>query len=215
MSTNVQQPSQPKKSRGRPSKNSLTSSNNNNNGTVNSNNNNNVNNVKEQNRKKADDSETTTTTNTIKRKSLMDSIIESESDQTVSSELQNLAIEQVGQDVFQKVMELSRGSLSIFCAYMNIFRIFKEKKPDGIIPQNWYQDKYWMYSSDERIDMLNKAFEIQDDDADLKTTVEGEFKCNACKSKRIRLRLRQIRSSDEAMSQFFKCADCKKEWVIH
>ncbi len=214
MSTNVQQV---KKTRGRPSKNSIP---------------------KETNKKKngiggkneitqdspdefvvdpttTTTSSTTTTTSLVKRKSLMDSLLESENDQTISNELQNLAIEQVGQDVFQKVMELSRGSLSVFCAYMNTFRIFKELKPNATIPSNWYRDKYWMYSAEERVEMLNKAFEIQDDDADLKTTVEGEFKCNACKSRRIRLRLRQIRSSDEPMSQFFKCADCKKEWSIH
>jgi DNA-directed RNA polymerase subunit M/transcription elongation factor TFIIS len=222
MSTTNEVTPQPKKGRGRPSKNSSTNNSNGINVTVKSNqkqkasqtnnstSNNIINNINNN-----DEPSVVSTSQNTKRKSIMDSLLDQESEQTISSELQNLAIEQFGQDVFQKAFEMSRGSLSMFCAYMNNFRIFKLQKPNHPIPANWYIDDYWMYSPDERVDMLNAAFEIQDDDADLKSTVEGEFKCSACKSRKIRLRLRQIRSSDEPMSQFFKCADCKKEWVIH
>ena len=225
--TSINQP-QPKKGRGRPSKNAgnvnvvkkttnqtnqMNQLNNNNggngnvNGNGNGNGNVNVNNINNGSNNNSEENSNSTSSNT-KRKSIMDSLLDQESEQTISSELQNLAIEQFGQDVFQKAFEMSHGSLSLF-------RIYKLKKPNEPIPPNWHTDDYWMYSPDERVEMLNAAFEIQDDDADLKNTVEGEFKCSACKSKRIRLRLRQIRSSDEAMSQFFKCADCKKEWVSH
>lgn len=218
--TNEQQP-QIKKGRGRPSKNNSNSSNSNN-----SNNNVNITTQKKNNSTlknssvsltsiETEEQSVVTTTSHTKRKSIIDTVFDTDSDQTISSELQNLAIEQFGQDVFQKAFELSQGSLSQFCCFMNIFRIYKIKKPNSPIPHNWYLDDYWMYSPDERVEMLNAAFTIQDDDADLKNTVEGEFKCSACKSKRIRLKLRQIRSSDEPMSQYFKCADCKKEWVIH
>jgi DNA-directed RNA polymerase subunit M/transcription elongation factor TFIIS len=203
-----------KKGRGRPSKN-----NNSNNSNVITQKKNNVTQktslIAVTNSIDPDEQSTNTTATNVKRKSIVDTIFDTDSDQTISSELQNLAIEQFGQDVFQKAFEMSQGSLSIFCSFMNIFRIYKLKKPNAPIPLNWYIDDYWMYSPDERVEMLNAAFTIQDDDADLKNTVEGEFKCSACKSKRIRLKLRQIRSSDEPMSQYFKCADCKKEWVIH
>ena len=220
MSTNEQEP-QVKKGRGRPSKNNNNSNNNNNNSNSNNGNNgrNNVTTKKINvpsvvNIEPEEQSSSSYPTHT-KRKSVVDMIFDAESDQTISSELQNLAIEQFGQEVFQKAFELSQGSLSQFCCFMNIFRIYRLKKPNAPIPHNWYTDDYWMYSPDERVEMLNAAFKIQDDDADLKNTVEGEFKCSACKSRRIRLKLRQIRSSDEPMSQYFKCADCKKEWVIH
>ena len=110
-----------------------------------------------------------------------------------------------------KLIEITNNNVFKFCNYLKIFQMYKDKP----IPNNWYKDDYWMYTLDERIHMLNEAFELQDDEAELKNTQPGEYKCTSCGCNRILLQLRQVRSADEPMTQYFKCANCKKSWVRH
>ena len=41
-----------------------------------------------------------------------------------------------------------------------------------------------------------------------------QFKCPACKSRRIYISQLQTRSADEAMTLFLRCLDCSKNWKI-
>lgn len=129
----------------------------------------------------------------------------------VPIELQNSSIDIIGYDNTMKLIEITNNNVFKFCNYLKIFQMYKDKP----IPNNWYKDDYWMYTLDERIHMLNEAFELQDDEAELKNTQPGEYKCTSCGCNRILLQLRQVRSADEPMTQYFKCAECKKSWVRH
>ncbi len=79
------------------------------------------------------------------------------------------------------------------------------------------QDMYSDLTDSERLRMLEESFKLEDDDAELRAVEPGEFTCRSCGSKRVLLKLRQLRSGDEATSQIFTCAElgCKKKWVIH
>lgn len=149
-----------------------------------------------------------------KRQQHADALLSRHQPIAISEEIQQRVIAQMGNDIGMKVIELSAGCLSRLCAYMTTFSTFQKKNPHALIPSNWFTDPYWDLTVMERTDMLNEAFEIQDDDAKLHDVVEGEFMCRGCKSRRVLLELRQIRSADEAMTQFFTCANCKKKWIV-
>lgn len=150
-----------------------------------------------------------------KRRNVTELVRESFEALPISAEVQARVYAQVGPAVGEKVVQLSKGSLARLCAYMTAFGRFQSEHPGVPIPEHWHTDAYWDLSPEQRVEMLDAAFKIHDDDAELKTVVEGEFTCRACKGRRVLVKLRQIRSGDEAMSQFFTCADCKKKWVIH
>ena len=133
----------------------------------------------------------------------------------VPIELQNSSIDIIGYENTMKLIEITSNNVFEFCNYLKIFQMYRKVKPDEPIPSKWFRDDYWMYSLDERIQMLNEAFELQDDEAVLKNVQPGDYKCTACGCNRILLELRQIRSADEPMTQFFKCANCKKSWTRH
>ncbi len=121
----------------------------------------------------------------------------------------------VGRDVFEKALQKSQNDTSYFCAIMADLMRFKRTHPDTPIPANWHCDPYWDVPVAERIAMLDAAFAVQDDDAELKSVQPGEHKCKKCGSNRVLLHLRQLRSGDEAMTQLFKCAECKNKWIVH
>jgi DNA-directed RNA polymerase subunit M/transcription elongation factor TFIIS len=150
-----------------------------------------------------------------RRKSACDILLESNVPVPVSVDLQEAAIALVGREVTERAVSVSNNDTAHFCAIMNSFERFMEKKPGSCIPPLWYKDPHWDMSAQERVQMLDEAFAVQDDDAELRTVPDGEFTCRACKSRRIHMKLRQIRSGDEAMTQFFTCADCKKKWIVH
>lgn len=132
----------------------------------------------------------------------------------ISAGLHTEAIQRFGEATVQKLISVSCGDESIFYAYVQTFVAagctFENPPPD-----NFATDHYWMLSSEDRVQMLDEAFAIVDDDAELAKVEAGPFKCKKCGSNRILQTERQLRSGDEAATQFFKCADCKNRWIVH
>ncbi len=132
----------------------------------------------------------------------------------VSAGLHADAIQRFGETTVQKMISVSCGDESIFYAYVQTFvaaGISTENPP----PDNFATDHYWMLSPEDRVQMLDEAFAIVDDDAELAKVEPGPFKCKKCGSNRILQTERQLRSGDEAATQFFKCAGCKNRWIVH
>lgn len=148
-------------------------------------------------------------------RSVCELLLDSNESVPVSVELQERAVALVGREIFERALAVSQNDTAHFCAIMADFARFKRAHPDASIPTNWHRDPYWDVPADERIAMLDAAFAVQDDDAELKSVQPGEHKCKKCGSNRVLLHLRQLRSGDEAMTQLFKCAECKNKWIIH
>jgi DNA-directed RNA polymerase subunit M/transcription elongation factor TFIIS len=132
----------------------------------------------------------------------------------VSAGLHAEAIQRFGETTVQKLISVSCGDESIFYAYVLTFvaaGISDENPP----PDNFATDHYWMLKPEDRVQMLDEAFAIVDDDAELAKVEPGPFKCKKCGSNRILQTERQLRSGDEAATQFFKCAGCKNRWIVH
>lgn len=132
----------------------------------------------------------------------------------VSAELQADAISRVGEAAVQEVMSVCHSDEAAFYAHIVTLvsvGITEENQP----PVGFSKDPYWHLSTEERVRMMDEAFAVQDDDAVLRDIKPGAFTCKKCGSRRILQTERQLRSGDEAATQFFKCADCKHKWIIH
>lgn len=151
------------------------------------------------------------------KKSALDQLAESHDPLLLTPERQTELISEFGFTFANKMFEFCNHDSHLVDAWCVCIRDFLSKRENQGIPENIFTDFYWDMSEEDKISMLNEAFELQDDDADLDKVQEGEFRCSKCGCRRILVRLRQIRSSDEAMTQFLKCAnkDCKKSWVIN
>jgi hypothetical protein len=132
----------------------------------------------------------------------------------VSPQLHAEAIQRFGEATVQKMISVSCGDESIFYAYVQTF-VAAGITTDVEPPDNFATDPYWMLSPEDRVQMLDEAFAIVDDDAELAKVEPGPFKCKKCGSNRILQTERQLRSGDEAATQFFKCAGCKNRWIVH
>ncbi len=132
----------------------------------------------------------------------------------VSAELQADAISRVGEAVVQEVMSVCHGDDCAFYAHI-VTLISNGVTEDNPPPVGFSKDPYWHLSTDERIRMMDEAFAVQDDDAVLRDVKPGPFVCKKCGSNRVLQTERQLRSGDEAATQFFKCAGCKHKWVVH
>ncbi len=132
----------------------------------------------------------------------------------VSAGLHAEAIQRFGELTVQKMLSVSCGDESIFYAYVQTF-VAAGITTDVEPPENFATDHYWMLSPEDRVQMLDEAFAIVDDDAELAKVEPGPFKCKKCGSNRILQTERQLRSGDEAATQFFKCAGCKNRWIVH
>lgn len=152
---------------------------------------------------------------TVRRKSVAEVMVDMSCHVPVSLELRECALALVGPAVTEQAVEASEDNAALFCAFMANFERFLTKHPGATIPSNWHEDLHWDLTATERVEMLDAAFAVQDDDLELKLVEPGEFTCRSCKSRRVLMKLRQIRSGDEAMTQFYTCADCKKKWIIH
>lgn len=132
----------------------------------------------------------------------------------VSAELQADATSRVGEAAVQEVMSVCHGDEAAFYAHIVTLvsaGITEENPP----PVGFSKDPYWHLSTDERVRMMDEAFAVQDDDAVLRDVKPGPFVCKKCGSNRVLQTERQLRSGDEAATQFFKCAGCKHKWVVH
>jgi hypothetical protein len=132
----------------------------------------------------------------------------------VSPQLHADAILRFGEATVQKMLSVSCGDESIFYAYVQTF-VAAGITTDVEPPDNFATDPYWMLKPEDRVQMLDEAFAIVDDDAELAKVEPGPFKCKKCGSNRILQTERQLRSGDEAATQFFKCAGCKNRWIVH
>lgn len=132
----------------------------------------------------------------------------------ISTGLHTEAIQRFGEPTVQKLLSVSCGDESIFYAYVQTF-VAAGCTPQNPPPDNFATDHYWMLKSEERVQMLDEAFAIVDDDAELAKVEPGPFRCKKCGSNRILQTERQLRSGDEAATQFFKCAVCKNRWIVH
>lgn len=132
----------------------------------------------------------------------------------VSPQLHAEAIQRFGEPTVQKLLSVCLGDESIFYAYVQTF-VAAGCTPENPPPDNFATDHYWMLSPEDRVQMLDEAFAIVDDDAELAKVEPGPFKCKKCGSNRILQTERQLRSGDEAATQFFKCAGCKNRWIVH
>lgn len=132
----------------------------------------------------------------------------------VSADLQAEAVARMGEAVVQEVMSVCHNDEALFYAHIVTLvtnGASEEKQP----PAGFSKDPYWPLSTDERVRMMDEAFAVQDDDAVLREVKPGPFVCKKCGSNRVLQTERQLRSGDEAATQFFKCAGCKHKWVVH
>lgn len=132
----------------------------------------------------------------------------------VSHQLHAEAIQRFGEQTVQKLLSVCLGDESIFYAYVQTF-VAAGCTLENPPPDNFATDHYWMLTPEDRVQMLDEAFAIVDDDAELAKVEPGPFKCKKCGSNRILQTERQLRSGDEAATQFFKCAGCKNRWIVH
>jgi len=132
----------------------------------------------------------------------------------VSAELQADAVSRVGEATVQEVLNVCHNDEAAFYAHIVTLvsaGVTEENPP----PVGFSKDPYWHLSTDERVRMMDEAFAVQDDDAVLREIKPGPFVCKKCGSNRVLQTERQLRSGDEAATQFFKCAGCKHKWVVH
>lgn len=132
----------------------------------------------------------------------------------VSPDLQAEAIARLGDAVVQEVMSACHNDEALFYAHV-VTLVSNGASEDSPPPVGFSKDPYWHLSTDERVRMMDEAFAVQDDDAVLKDVQPGAFTCKKCGSRRVLQTERQLRSGDEAATQFFKCADCKHKWIVH
>jgi hypothetical protein len=132
----------------------------------------------------------------------------------VSSDLQADAVSRLGDAAVQEIMSVCHNDEALFYAHVVtlVTHGASEERPP---PVGFSKDPYWSLSTEERVRMMDEAFAVQDDDAVLKDVKPGAFTCKKCGSRRVLQTERQLRSGDEAATQFFKCADCKHKWIIH
>jgi DNA-directed RNA polymerase subunit RPC12/RpoP len=128
----------------------------------------------------------------------------------VSPDLQAEAVTRLGDAVVQEIMSVCYNDEAAF--YAHVVTLLAHS---GDVPAGFTRDPYWSLSTEERVKMMDEAFAVQDDDAVLKDVKPGAFSCKKCGSRRVLQTERQLRSGDEAATQFFKCADCKHKWIIH
>lgn len=132
----------------------------------------------------------------------------------VSADLQAEAISRLGEAAVQEVMSVCQNDEALFYAHI-VTLVTHGASEETQPPAGFSKDPYWPLSMDERIRMMDEAFAVQDDDAVLRDVKPGPFTCKKCGSNRVLQTERQLRSGDEAATQFFKCAGCKHKWVVH
>jgi DNA-directed RNA polymerase subunit M/transcription elongation factor TFIIS len=151
------------------------------------------------------------------KKTAIEQLAETGSPVMLTPETQTEFVQLFGYGFAVKLFEHCEHDYNVVSAWAVVIQDYFTRNQTNVIPPNIFTDVYWDLSEENKVEMLNEAFKLQDDDAELDKVPEGEFRCAKCGCKRILVRLRQIRSSDEAMTQFLKCAnkDCKKSWVIN
>jgi hypothetical protein len=132
----------------------------------------------------------------------------------VSPELQAEATARLGEAVVQEVLSVCHQDEAAFYAHI-VTLVSNGASEENPPPVGFSKDPYWHLSTDERVRMMDEAFAVQDDDAVLRDVKPGPFVCKKCGSNRVLQTERQLRSGDEAATQFFKCAGCKHKWVVH
>ncbi len=120
------------------------------------------------------------------------------------------ARERFGDEVVSKLVAHCENDESKFTAHFIV--LSQACRGRGEIPDNFLQDPYWSMTEEERERMMEEAFDVEDDSVELSKVKPGTFICRRCKGNRILQWERQLRSADEAASQFFKCADCRHIW---
>lgn len=128
----------------------------------------------------------------------------------ISASLLNDARERFGDEVVDKLVAHCENDESKFMAHVIVLSQARTES----IPDHFLSDPYWIMSEEERERMTFEAFFVEDDSVELSKVKPGTFQCKKCKGNRVLQWERQLRSADEAATQFFKCADCRHVWRI-